>query len=235
MAKTYQTIYTNAGNMLQDTSSATQTLLKVWINDAYQDAWRRCMWTELINEDFTFQSVVDQADYTFASISLTDFGEDVFMANTTYGHPIQRFQVRRWWDERSYDYNAGSLQSGSPRRYIVLPESSSLRLDAPPSEIMTFAMPYKKTVTDLSATGDTPSLTNPDISQYLEDYTTAMGQLYFNQYQKANFWLTKAEHSLAKTVKENNVKFNQQYLRLYSYYTGREIHRLTGDLSYDSI
>ena len=54
MAKQFSTMKTNVGNMIQDTSSAMATLIGVWINDAYHDAWRRCLWSDLIDDNFTF-------------------------------------------------------------------------------------------------------------------------------------------------------------------------------------
>lgn len=72
--KTFATMQTNVGNMLHDTTATMKALIKVWINDAYRDAWRREFWSDLIDDDFTFESVVDQSEYIFGEVKTVTVG-----------------------------------------------------------------------------------------------------------------------------------------------------------------
>jgi hypothetical protein len=310
--KAFSTMYGNVGNMLHDTTTAMDTLIKVWINDAYQDAWRRCLWADLINEDFTFESVVDQADYVFGAVktvtlgdagtgysandvltlkqtgasgatvtvltvdgsgavltislttggklysvanglavtggdgdddctinvtatnpAATDFGKELGVFDIANGHELRRYTIQDWWKKRGPDYNADSLDSGNSNKYIILPESWSLRLDPPPDTAETYAMPYQKEITDLSADADTPSI--PTISTYLEYYATGMGFSYKKELDLADWWFNKAEFELAKLIKEEKVKVNQIYQRVLAGYSVPYVRNLLGDKSYDSI
>jgi len=93
--KQFLVMQTNVGNMLHDTTASMKTLIKVWINDAYQDAWRRCLWSDLIDDDFTFTSVVDQAEYSFVTnFSITNFGKEVIVADIENGHLLDRMTIK---------------------------------------------------------------------------------------------------------------------------------------------
>jgi hypothetical protein len=174
--------------MIHDTSSSTQDLIDVWINDAYQDAWRRGLWSDLIDDDYTFTSVADQATYSLPA----DFGKEVIVADITNGHLLKRFTEKMWWEERALDYNAATLDSGNPTRYVILLEAGNLKLDPPPQDgSETYAMPYQKTVSDLSDSNTTPEIAT--ISTYLEKYAIGMGQSYFQQYGVADWWLNRTE------------------------------------------
>lgn len=218
--KTFSTMKTNVGNFIQDTSNDTASLIGVWLNDAYQDAWRRCMWTDVIDEDFTFTSTADKDDYSFSTdLGITDFGEELFVADITNGHILDRWSIREWIQKRAKSYDSGSLDSGNPVRYVILPEAGNIRLDPPPDTgSETYAMPYKKEVSDMSDDSDTPEITT--ISTYLESYAIGMGLAYNRQYQKASWFQNKAEFELKKLIKQERVKVNQIYQRKL---TGRKI------------
>jgi len=235
MAKALSTMQTNVGNMVRDTSSSLKTKITVWLNDAYQDAWRRCMWDELVDDDFTFTAVVDQANYVFSSgLSITDFGEEIFVADVTNGHSLTRKKSSAWWEERARAYNAGSISSGNPIYYRILPESGAIQLDPPPDATDTYAMPYKKKVTDLSGSSDTISITG--LEYFMEHYAISQAYAYKRQFASAQYFLNLAEQFLAKRVKEEKTKFNEKYQRvLYGRRYPNYRNRLTGDLSYDSI
>lgn len=232
--KTYSTMQTNVGNMIQDTSNSTTTLIKVWLNDGYQDAWRRGYWSDLIDDDFTFESVADQSEYSFSTdLSITDFGKEIFVADIANGHILQRFTIKDWWQERANDYNGDSLDSGNPVRYVILPESGKIKLDPPPDTAETYAMPYQKEVSNMSDDSDTPAITT--ISTYLEMYAISMGLAYKKQYSKSTWWSNRAEFELKKLIKQENVNLNQVYQRKLSNYNVGKIKRLLGDMSYDTI
>lgn len=306
-SKGFSTMQTNIGNMVKDTSSAFATIVGVWINDAYQDAWRRAMWTDLVDEDFTFTAKADyttgtgavsatngsttvdvtgatfstdgvvagryvkigdsstiftiasvtdedtfvldsafdgtstttgsytiygQHSYSWTNLGITDFGEELFVCNTTNAAILERYQIRDWFQRRALDFGDGGFESGTPCRYEILPQASSIRLDPPPDSADVFAMPYKKTVSDLSGT-TAPSIGS--ISLYLEEYATGLAYAYYNQYQKATWWANRAENTLRKLIKQEYVKINQMYQRILGSYGVGKIGRLLGDKSYDSI
>ena len=224
---------TNIGNMVKDTSSAFAVIVGNWINDAYQDAWRRAMWTDLVDEDFTFESVVDQNAYSFVTdMSITDFGEELFVADIANGHALTRSQIRDWWSDRNEAYSADAIDSGNPMRYKILPQAGSLYLDPAPDTAETYAMPYKATVSDLTGT-TAPSIDS--VSLYLEEYATGLAYAYYNQYQKATWWANRAENTLRKLIKEEYVKINQMYQRIAINHRLPVIGRLLGENSYDTI
>jgi hypothetical protein len=232
--KTFAVMKTNVGDMLQDTTSAFATLIGVWINDAYIDAWRRGVWADLIDDDFTFTAVIDQAEYSFATdLSITDFGKEIILADITNGHMLKRYTIRDWWQERAVDYKNESLDSGNPVRYSIIPEDGKIKLDPPPDSADEYAMPYQKEVANLSGDSDTPGITT--ISTYLERYAIGMGAAYKRQYQKSTWWLNLAEQELRKLIAEENVKINQRFQRKSSGWQMPKLRRLLGENSYDTI
>ena len=232
MAKTFLVMKTNVGNLVHDTSSDMLTKIGVWINDAYQDAWRRFLWEDLIAE-IEFDSTKDKQDYSIATdVKATDFGKDLYLTNVTDGKPLRRYKQRDWWRERSRDFGGGDLDSGSPSRYVII-NNDTLRLDPPPDAVKTYNLLYQKTVADLAADANTPAIKS--ISTYLEKNATSFALAYKNQYSKANWWANTAEAEFQKLVREENKKVNQIYQRrLYSYGIPR-IRRLLGDKSYDTV
>ncbi len=149
----------NVGNQVRDTSTGFATIIGNFINDKYRDAWRRVMWSSTIDDDYTFESVADQAAYDLPG----DFDTELFMANIAQGYRLKRDLMGVWWMERGPMYNADSMASGEPRRYVILEEAitssgkpyGQLKLDPPPLVAETYAMPYRRQHTDLLGTTDT--------------------------------------------------------------------------------
>jgi len=83
MAKQFSTMYTNVGNMVQDTSSSFATLIKVWVNDKYLDISRRIPWSNLIDNDYTFTT---KGDYTTGSgaVAATNGSTTVTVTGATF-------------------------------------------------------------------------------------------------------------------------------------------------------
>lgn len=150
---------TNIGNQVRDTSTAFGTIIGNFINDKYHDAWRRVMWSAVIDDDFTFESVVGQANYDLPS----DFGQELFVANIAQGFVIARDTIGDRWREKTRSYQADSLDNGTSNRYTILEEAitsagkpyGAIRLDPPPDTAETFAMPYRRKFTPLLGTSDT--------------------------------------------------------------------------------
>jgi hypothetical protein len=228
-AKTLGTMQDNVGNMLHDATTSMKALIKVWINDAYRDAWRREIWSDLVDDDYTFESVVDQAEYSYPS----DFGKELIVADITNGHLLKRHTIKEWWDKRARQYDDEAITSGNPQRYAILPESGKIKLDPAPDAVETYAMPYMKDITDLSSTSDRPAITT--ISTYLEFYAMSMGFSYKKEFDVSALWHNKAESELQKAVREEKVKLNQVYQRILSGYMVSRRFNLLGDKSYDTV
>jgi len=71
MSKTFSTMQTNVGNMVQDTSVAFAPLIGVWLNDKYQDISRRHNWSVLIDDNYTLKTVAVTAVVDEAQTSST--------------------------------------------------------------------------------------------------------------------------------------------------------------------
>lgn len=159
MAKTLTEMAANVGNMIQDTSTAMSTLIKGWINDGYRDTWRRCVWSESINDDYSFSCVAAQQNYNLP----LDFDTEIFVADTTDGFYLNRYNEGNWWRERAGAYSGGSITSGTAIRYVILMEKWNsthtgfgvIKLDPTPSNTHTIVMPYKRKARKLIAVTET--------------------------------------------------------------------------------
>jgi hypothetical protein len=229
MSKTFATMKTNIGNMVQDKSTTFATLIGVWINDRYQEIARRYAWSALIDNDYTFNTAASTAEYNFP----TAFEQEIFVANITDGEMLIRYDEQGWWRERYGAYNAGVITGGSPRRYIILRESSKIRLDPTPDAIKTIAFPYKKTITALS--GNTDTVLIPDIEVAIEYGAIGDALAYKKQYQKADYYFQRFEDALVKRAGQDKAQKNLMYQRISQSFQIPKIGRLTGESSYDTI
>lgn len=228
MSKTLTVMQAYVGSMCNDTSSAFYSLTTGWLNDAQRDAGRRHLWSCLIDDDYTFPTVAAQQLYN----TPTRFDREIFVVNVTLGTTLTRKNIRNWWVDRGADYSSGTLQGGDPDTYVVTPEASKIKLDPTPTRVATIAFPYQLTVVDLSGSTDVPSITN--IETYLERYAISMGHAYYKKYDKADWWMQKAEIELAKLVSAEQNKINQIFMR-YPMNRDKSATRLTGNRSYDSL
>jgi len=229
MSKGFSTMQDNVANFVQDTSAAMKTLIGVWINDAYHDAGRRFLWNSLINEDHTFETVVDQAEYTLES----DFGEEIIVFNIADGRELTRFTVGQWWKRRGEAHTDDVIQSGDSVNYVILEETSKIKLDPPPDVAETIAMPYKAITADLSGS-TAPSITN--IEAFLEAYATSMALAYKKQYAKADYFLSRSDLELRKLMDYERHSHNQRYQMIIENFRLRSgKSRMLGENSYDSL
>lgn len=76
--KLFTTIVSNVGTSIQDTSSAMQTIIKVYANNAYREILRRVNW-DAINQTYTISAVAGTQDYALPS----DFGKELYVLDTT--------------------------------------------------------------------------------------------------------------------------------------------------------
>jgi len=207
MSKTFAVMKTNVTNFVQDTSSNMKTLAGVFINDAYQSVARRNLFESIIDHDYTFDTVISQSEYSLPS----DFEEELFLANIATGCKLVRYTQKDWWEKRYSAYLNDSITAGTPDRYMILYDQDKLKIDPAPTKAETYAMPYKKRVTDLS--GDSDVCTIKDIEMYLEAYAISMAFSYQKQFQKADYWMNKAEFELNNLIESQNSR-NNQYGRI---------------------
>lgn len=158
MPKVFSDMKTNVGSNVNDSNSTLATKIGVWLNDAYEDIWRRCMWTAIIDDDYTFESIVGTTSYALP----LDFEEELFVADIANGHEVDRYQIGSWWRDRATGYQADSISNGNPARYRILREvittgspAGAIALDPPPDTAETYAMPYKRRFVKLLGTTDT--------------------------------------------------------------------------------
>jgi hypothetical protein len=230
MAKTFTIMKDEVASMCLDTTTTFKTLAGGWINDALQDAKRRFYWQDSIENNYTFESVVGTSKYTYP----TDFLREYKLTNIATGKEIECWDVRRWWKERGGNYQNDALDSGTPDKYIILREEGKIQLDPKPVAAETYQFVYQKEITDLANDSDVSAITQLD--SYLIWRATGMGFAYYKQYDKADWWMQKAEMELVKISGFHNSTIEQEYKR----YPGRTksyrwLRRLVGGNSYDSI
>jgi len=159
MARTFTEMKTKVGNFVEDTDTSLLTLIGEWINDKYTDAYRRCNWGFFIDNDYTFATVASTASYNLPS----DFEQELFVSNITDGEDLTRATENKWWSERFGAYSGGTIDSSSPRNYLILRQAlktdntgfGKISLDPTPDAVVTVAMPYKKKFVPLLGTTGT--------------------------------------------------------------------------------
>jgi len=216
--------------MLQN--SSIDDLITEWLNDFYLNLGRRCAWSALIDDDNTFESVVGTATYSLPS----SFNQELFVANIAQGRIITKMTEGEWWQMRATAHNADTITNGTSTRYVILKEASQIKLDPPPDVAETYALPYVKSITDLSGDGDTTTIV--DIEQAMEFYATGQGWAYQRNPQMADWYLQRAEHAALKRIKEERGGVNrviQRISRDYNIAGDAKSLRFTGDLSYDTV
>lgn len=226
MAKTFSTMKTNVGNFVMDTTSTMATLIGVWLNDKYLDIWRRHPWSVSIDFDYTFPTVASTATYSLPAT----FDSEIFVANITDGTIITRYTEGQWMQERYSAYSGGSIQEGSPSRYIILREASVVKLDPTPSAVKTIAFPFKKIFTALVDSGNTTSIL--DIENIMEYGAIAEAEAFNKQFAKADYYFQKYEEALAKRIGQEKAMPNQLNQRIIDINKMAIPKRLTGEIPY---
>jgi len=226
MSKTYAEMKTNVGNFVQDTGATFAVLVGRWINDKYRDISRRGRWPELVDFDYTFNTVAGTATYDLPA----DFEQEVFVANTTDGKALDRMTEGQWYELNVSRYNAGVLQNGDPDTYVIQEAEQKIMLDPPPDSVKKIVMPYKKVITDL--VGDTDTVDIKDIEVIIEYGAISEGLAYKKQYQKADYYLQRYENELAKRLMQEKTKMNQRFQRISDRTSYGRIFRFTGDVPY---
>jgi len=158
MAKTFNEMKTNVGNMVMDTTAAFATLIGRWLNDKYHDVWQKYHFSDVINNNYTLTLISGTAEYNLPS----DFEVEMAVSDTTDGFKLGRMNERMWWENRTEAYSGGTITQGTATRYVILQERiksdgsgfGKIAFDPTPNNTHTIAMPYKRKCEDLiSVTG----------------------------------------------------------------------------------
>lgn len=159
MEKTFAQMKLNVGNMVMATDTTFAVLIGGWLNDGYQDAWRRHLWSASINNDYTITLVSGTAPYDLPA----DFEDETNVTDITDGFPLVRYNEGNWWQERGGAYSGGSITRGTATRYVILREKMKvattgygvIQFDPTPNNIHTIAMPYKRVCNKLISVSGT--------------------------------------------------------------------------------
>ena len=228
--KTFDTMKTYVGTFLGDTSGSFKTLVGQDINEVYEDIWRRIEWGVGTDDDYTFESVADTATVALPS----DFEKEIYITNLATGDKLQPLQIGEWWRDESDEYSSDSIDSGTPRMYVVLRESSTIKLYPTPEKVETYGMPYKKTFTALS--GDTDTVAIQGIDPILEYGVLAKSFERKQLYSKAGYYLQKFEIALARRIVQERNRGNYKFQSVPARrWYGKRIQYLTGENSYESV
>jgi len=179
MGRDYSVIQTNVGNNIQDTSSATASILGVYINRRYLNVLRQINWN-YINEDYTVSVTAGTQDYVLAS----DFGHELYCEDATNKRAIARTDLQAI----SQEFPGKMTTSGTVYRYAIFNSDDGnkyIRFHYNPSTNMTVNLPYVAKPSALSNATDEPVLGLEDL---IEVGATADALRYKRRYAQAKEW-----------------------------------------------
>jgi hypothetical protein len=227
MSKTYDTMKTYIGTFLGDTSGAFKTLVGQDLNEVYEDIWRRIEWSECIDDDYTFESVADEAEVDLPD----DFEKEVYITNIATGKRLKKLAIGEYWREKSDEFSSDAVDSGTTDSYVILEESGKIKLVPPPDKAETYAMPYKKQFTALSGDSDTALIQG--IDTLLEYGTLNRGFERKQLHSKAGYYLQKFEVGLARRISQERSRGNYTYQMVPAKrWYGKKLRYLTGETPY---
>jgi hypothetical protein len=107
----FSTMRSNVGTNIQDTSSAMQTIINVYLNDIYFDVLKRTNW-QAVDNSYNFPTVAGRQDYKLPS----NFGKEVYVQDST--NTVQLSSVTL--QQMAEDNPNFILTQGQPQFYAVL-------------------------------------------------------------------------------------------------------------------
>ena len=212
MAKNYTTMRTNVKNNVMDTSasaSAFDNLVGVYLNMRYRDVLRRINWN-VIDEDYTFNTVAGTQDYVLAS----DFGKELYCLDTTNKSAITPITMQEWID----NYGDSYTDQGTVVHYITFEymttdtpaaRGKKIRLVRVPSAVITVALPY--IVEPAALSSDTDNVIIP-CEDALEYGATADAWRYKRQFAKAGEFEKLYERAISILIWNKENSYNQPHL-----------------------
>lgn len=109
--KRFSDIYVQVGNNIRDTSTATQTIIKKYVNDSYNEFLRKYNF-DLLDYDYTLNTVSGTQDYALPS----NFKKEQFILDTTNNYYLNRTDIQEYSHDKP---SLVSTQSDS-RDYAIL-------------------------------------------------------------------------------------------------------------------
>jgi hypothetical protein len=179
MSKTYDTMKTNVGNNIQDTSDAFKAISGVYLNNRYFDILRRINW-KAQNPNYLFTIPVGATLVSMPS----DFGKEIYVYDETNGQELDHISQ----EDLITTYADDMDDSGDMELYTMIDASVNgqrikyLRPYHYPSSAISVRMPYQISPTALSTTTDLPIIACEDA---MELGATADAWRYKRQFTKA--------------------------------------------------
>lgn len=209
--RTYDTIRNNVGTNIQDTSSAMETRIAVYVNDIYFDFLRRINW-RAIREDYSF-TATDQ-DHVLP----TNFGKELTAYDSTNKRKLNITTI-----EEEVKDDIGQLGStGTVERYAIIdrkviqqpPTAGTLTVDS------TSASDTTQTFTIRGLNQDGIEVVEDNVLTGLADVTTSNQYSYIVSVSKSaatvgTVRFTRAGTNIALMAPEM-VDYNIKVVRLYA-------------------
>lgn len=114
MNKDFNTLKTNVGKNVMDTSTSMASIIGVYLNNRYFDLLRRVNW-QSIDDDYSFSTVAGTKDYVLPY----NFGKEIYVHDSTNKSQLDRMTLQEWIDKY---YDAESDQA-APTKYIILDQT----------------------------------------------------------------------------------------------------------------
>ncbi len=112
MNRTFNTLKSNVGKMVGDSSTSMLALIAGFINDRATEIYRRCNLLDVNRGDYSFSVTAGTEDYPLPS----DFGKELTVVDKTNGKKLSRIDV-----QENIDYNYASLDTaGSVDGYMLM-------------------------------------------------------------------------------------------------------------------
>lgn len=200
MARAFSTIIDNVGYEVQDSSSAFEARIKVWINRRYFQIWREAN-LQVLNADYTISVTSAAQDYELPA----DFWKEVNCVDNTNDVELQKVDIQRLFT----DYSGAVADSGAVERYAIFTSDDKknyIKFHYKPDSSITVALPYIVKPTELS--GDTDTTLAP-IEDLLELGAIADAWRYKRQFAKAAEYETRFAIELQKYIWSEENQPNQ--------------------------
>lgn len=191
MARQFSTIIDNVGYEVQDSSSAFEARIKVWINRRYFQIWREAN-LQVLNADYTISVTSSAQDYELP----TDFWKEVNCIDTTNDVELSRTTIQQLFT----DYPGAVSDTGTIERYAIFTSDDKkqyIKFHYYPSASATIALPYIVKPTELSSDSDTTLLPIEDL---LELGAIADAWRYKRQFAKAAEYEARFSIELQKYI-----------------------------------
>ena len=142
----------------------TGEMLRVvnWVDEAWRDIQSSQSNWDWMREEFTFQTISGQQEYTVANTAVANFGKwhtDTFrLYSTAIGVSDEQFLPEWLYLTFRNTYMFGVPKQDRPTVFAVRPRGSSLLFGDTPNDIYTVSGEYQRRPIGLTANSDTPDM-----------------------------------------------------------------------------